>query len=136
MDAIKTSEDQVMFEDMRAVEALSKQMFNPKLMALRAQNPFVNIMPLPNQVLTVKLAANTPTDINLPNGTKIVRFSPGGTYYVSRNGNAQLPVTGEPAATGSMQTPSDEWWYVEELQQISIIAAVETDISIACFTQL
>lgn len=124
-------------EDGRAVNKLAQFTTNPKLMALRAQMPFINIMPFPTKVLAFKLLAGVVQDIALPQGTKLIRFSNGGTYYASRM-TAALPVAGSGDAieTGSMQTPSDEWWYVEDVVSISMIALADTDITIACFIQL
>jgi hypothetical protein len=35
-----------------------------------------------------------------------------------------------------MQTPADEWWYVEDVTSISMVAVADTDVTIACFIQL
>jgi hypothetical protein len=124
-------------EDDRALTSLAQRNSNPKLMALRAQMPFINIMPFPTKALAFKLLAGVAQDIALPQGTKLIRFSSGGTYYASRM-TAQLPVagSGEAIETGSMQTPADEWWYVEDVTSISMVAVADTDVTIACFIQL
>jgi hypothetical protein len=124
--------------DMLASDKLALRMFNPKLMALRAQMPFINIMPFPNTTISVQLQAGVRQDIQLPDQCKLIRFSDQGVYYVSKNGNAQIPVAGSGDAllTGTMYKPSDEWWYVEEVAQLSLIAAANTEVTIACFTQL
>jgi hypothetical protein len=127
-----------MNSDMLASDKLSQRMFNPKLMALRAQMPFINIMPFPTTAIAVQLLAGVAQDIQLPDQCKLVRFSDNGSYYVSRAGKAAIPVagSGEALLTGSVFKPSDEWWYVEDAVQISMIAAANTEVTICCFSQL
>lgn len=119
----------------RAVDNLAHRMSNPKLMALRAQNPFIHVMPFPNEVVALALQANVPTDINLPEGTKMVRFSGNGDYYVSRKGNAELPTAQNPGG-GSVYKPEGAYYYTEEIKQFSVIAQNACNLTVQCFIQL
>lgn len=113
------------------------RMYNTKLMALRAQLPFMQIMPLPNTVLNILLAANVAQDVQIPDQTKLVKFKGDGNYYVSRNGAAQIPDgTDNTTRSGSIMVPEDVFYYVEELKNISIISLAGCKLTIQCFIQL
>lgn len=124
-------------EEQQAVDtAYLAQTFNPKLMAIRAQLPFVSIMPLPNSSVSVQLAANAAQDITFPEGTKVVMFQGDGTYYVSRNGQAQIPNSTTPDGSGSIMNPEYTFFYVEEIKSVSVIAPAQTHLTVHCFMQL
>lgn len=113
------------------------RMYNTKLMALRAQLPFMQIMPLPNTVLNILLAANVAQDIQIPDQTKLLKFRGDGNYYVSRNGAAQIPDgTDNTKLSGSIMVPEDVFYYVEGLINISIISLAGCKLTIQCFIQL
>jgi hypothetical protein len=120
------------------IESLSFRNFNPKLAALRAQNPFLPIIQFPNSSVTFVLAANAAIDIDLPQGTKYIYISGSDEYYISRQGKAQIPVsvTGD-SESGSTQNPEGFFLYVEEIRQFSIVAVnADTRVSIGCFQQM
>jgi hypothetical protein len=118
------------------VDNVAKSMSNPKLMALRAQNPFITIMPFPNSSISMSLTANVARDINLPSGTKMIMFSGNGEYFVSRNGNAVIPTASAPEATGSIMNPEFCFFFVDEVRQMSAIAPFDMRLTVHCFIQL
>lgn len=119
-----------------AFDNFSHRMANTKLMALRAQNPFITILPFPNESVSLFLAANIPTDINLPSGTKMLMFSGNGEYFVSRKGKAEIPALNSQVSTGSIMNPEFCFFYVEEISQMSAIAPFDMRLTVHCFTQL
>lgn len=120
-----------------AVENFSQRMVNTKLMALRAQMPFVPILPFPDSVLTFIMVANVAQDINLPDGTKMAAFSGNGEYYISKKGNAQIPDgTANTNQSGSMMNPEQSFYYVEEIRQLSVVAPFACKVTVQCFQQL
>lgn len=122
--------------DVRAtMNNFAARMFNPKLAALRAQNPFVSILPFPDMVKNVSLTANVPQDVTFDSGVKMVRFSGNGEYYVSRRGNAQIP-DGLIQDSGSVMNPEDAFYYVEDIQQVSIVAPNACRVTVHCYTNL
>ena len=116
--------------------SFSARVFNPNLMALRAQMPFVEMMPFPNSTITVKLAANAAQDIQLPENCKLIRFNADAVYYVSRNGQAQVPGNNVDNTTGAIMSPNDRYFYVEEIRSLSVIAPAVTNLTVECFIQL
>lgn len=122
----------------QALDSLAHRMSNPKLMALRCQNPFIDIMPFPNKVVSVLLAAGVPQDITIPSQAKLVRFSGNGEYYVSRNGNAQIPDgTPNTSDSGSIMNPENNYWYVEEIQSLSVVSAIASvRLTVEFFSQM
>jgi hypothetical protein len=119
-----------------AFDNIAQRMANPKLLALRAQHPFIPILPFPNESRSVLLAANVAQDINLPTGTKMIMFSGNGEYYVSRKGNAQTPDgTSNTNDNGSLMNPEFCFWYVEEINQFSVIAPAACRVTVHCFIQ-
>jgi hypothetical protein len=135
MDTLETSQDILAFEDMRSVEARSKRMFNPNLMALRAQLPFLPIMPFTNQNTAVLLAAGETVEITIPQSAKLCRFLGNCEYFVSR-GTARAPTTNVPSDQCGIMNPEDVWYYIEELQTISIHTPVGGRVSVEFFIQL
>ena len=120
---------------------IAGRMYNTKLMALRQQHPDLRIAPLTNKAVAVVLVANTAVDINLPNGTKMIRFNSDGFFTVSRNARAQLPpaalITGDAdKEIGSFFPAFDTYYYVEEITQLSIISDLPVRVSIECFSQV
>ena len=127
---------QLRADEKETMGEFARKMFNAKLAAIRAQLPFVPIMPFPNASLAYKLAANTPQDINLPSGTKLILFSGNGEYYVNRKGVAQVPTGVHEDGTGSIQNPEFAYLYVEEIQQLSVVAPLACNLTVHCFIQL
>jgi hypothetical protein len=135
MDENYQAEDAVLDAQDNALQSLGQRMMNPKLMALRAQNPFIQIMPFPNTTLGFLLVSNTPQDINVPSEAKVVKFTGNGEYYVSRKGNAQVP-DGVDKLTGSIMNPEGVYYYVEEVQQLSIVSPGAVRVTVEFFSQL
>lgn len=133
--------DRVMSIESDLVERdLSGRVFNEKLNTLRRQNHFVNISQFTNKAIACVLVPNEPIDINLPTGTKMIRFNSDGFFTVSRNGRAQLPpaslITGQADSDiGSFCPNFQTWYYVEEIQQLSIVSDLQVRISIECISQ-
>lgn len=120
-----------------ALEDLAHRMGNSKLMALRAQNPFIQILPFPNETRGYALPAGVAVDINLPSGTKMIRFVGDGNYYVSRKGNASAPVgVANEDGSGSIMKPEYGFFFVEEISQLSVISTAGCNLTVHCFTQL
>lgn len=120
-----------------AMNDLANRMSNPKLMALRAQNPFLVIGQFPNEAVGVLLAAGIPQDINLPAGTKMIRFTGNCDYYVSRKGNAQIPDgTANTRDSGAIYKPEGIYYYAEEIKQLSIVGPAVGIVTVNCFVQL
>jgi hypothetical protein len=117
---------------------VSQRMSNPKLSALRAQNPFLPIVPFPNSIINVMLpAGGSPLDIYLPEGTKYINIRATGEYFVSRNGNAQIPTSSISNDGRGCSFDSSQYVYVEELRSFSIISSVANNsVCISCYQQL
>ena len=120
---------------------LSFRMFNPKLAALRAQNPFLPILPFPNTSITMLLGAGGTQNIDLPQGTKFIFVSQSDECYFSRQGVAAIPIAPVSGVakndTGAFQIPNNVFFYVEEIRQLSVIAVnADTRIAIACYMQM
>lgn len=101
------------------------------LMFLRAQFPFNKIMPFPSRAISAALIANTPYELIVPDGAVVGQFSGGGIYYVSRNGNAQIPsasntagsMSANDSAVDSLLSPENNLWYLGGIKSFSLIAA-------------
>jgi hypothetical protein len=117
---------------------VSQRMSNPKLSALRAQNPFLPIVPFPNSIINVMLpAGGSPVDIYLPEGTKYINIRATGEYFVSRNGNAQIPTSSISNDGRGCSFDSSQYVYVEELRSFSIISSVANNsVCVSCYQQL
>jgi hypothetical protein len=116
----------------------AQRMSNPKLSALRAQNPFLPIVPFPNSIINVMLPAGGPAvDIYLPEGTKYINIRSTGEYFVSRNGNAQIPTSNISNDGRGCSFDSSQYVYVEELRSFSIVSSVANNaVCISCYQQL
>lgn len=111
------------------------RMHNPAIMALRAQLPFLIIMPFTNQVSTYKLSAGVIVDVFLPSGAKLVRFSGTGNFIVSR-GTAALPTGVHTQGECGIVNPQNTWYWIEEIASLSIVSRDGCDVSAEFFTQL
>lgn len=111
-----------------------------RLSALRMQNPFLQIMPFPNQVLHCVVKNGVPVDVPLPPETKFVRFSGTADYFVSRNGNAKIPVStdGQQDGNAVLYRPEYCWFLVDGITSISVVSGSVQDVivTIHCFEQL
>jgi hypothetical protein len=116
----------------------AQRMSNPNLSALRAQNPFLPIVPFPNSVINVLLvAAGPPVDIYLPEGTKYINIRATSEYFASRNGNAQIPTTTVNNDGQACSFDSSQYIYVEELRSFSVISTgANNALCVSCYQQL
>lgn len=121
------------------LDDFSNRMFNPKLAALRAQNPFLPILGFPNAGYSVQLQPGVAVDVNLPSDVKMIFISGDQVYYVSRNGQAQVPKAPTQGQgeynTGSYQNPEGTFLYVEEVSQLSFISPVTCNLSVGFYSQ-
>jgi hypothetical protein len=126
----------------QTAQEIGQRIFNTKLMALRAQHPFVPIFPLPNSAAAVQLQPNTPVDIHIPAGTKLIFTSGDQVYYLSRNGKAQTPqpLTSDlmivDRSPGCFQNPEGTLLYVEDITSISVISPVVCNFTCGFYAQL
>lgn len=93
------------------------------LMDLRDKFPYLPILPVPSNVVTVALAANVPQDIKIPDGTIMGLFFGSGTYYVGLHGNAEIPVAGNQEASKSIYRPERFAFYLANKKALSLISA-------------
>ena len=122
--------------DLAAVD-LSKRTYNTRLNVLRAQYPYLQICPVTNKALSIRLVPGASVDIDIPTGTKMVRFNSDGFFLLSRNGRAQLPADGTVERdAGAFYPNNDTYYYVEEIHQLSIISDMQVRVSIECFAQI
>jgi hypothetical protein len=120
-------EDTAWFPNMQRVAPSNP---HTDLAYVRALFPFTQIMPLPDDVVTVVcVTPNQTYDLTLPSGTVLVHFGADGSdYYVNADGNALNPSI---AANGndpnsdnnrsqSMFRPDFNWWYIGNQHQFSV----------------
>lgn len=120
-------------------QEVTSRMFNAKLAALRAQNPFVPFLPLPDKVITLNLSANNPADINVPQGSQFLRFSGNADYYISMNGNASVPTVADNtnnAGNSSIYKPEDVFYTCQESLSLSAVAPANAIVTVQIWMQL
>jgi hypothetical protein len=109
------------------------------LMSLRAQFPFLPILPLPTAYESVHLAANTAEDIAIPSGASLMLLRGNADYYVATNGNAEVPSATNTAGNAgsnrakSFYAPQGILLYVSGVNSISVISPDADTIVTACF---
>jgi hypothetical protein len=113
-----------------------RQTLNNKLMALRAMNPFLQIAQLPNAARTVVLAANVAKDIPIPAGAKYVKFRGNLDWYLNANGTAAVPTVDVLDGSASIYRPEDVFFYIEEMQCVSVVAPATTIVSAYFYYQM
>lgn len=98
------------------------------LMALRAQFPFLPILPFPPQSWAKYLAANTAVECNIPDGCVLMLLRGNNDFYISIQGNAQVPdATNTSDSLGdssnkSFYAPQGILLYCGGMQRFSVIA--------------
>lgn len=113
------------------------RIYNDRLAALRAQYPFVSIQPPPVSVLAVYLDAGQAREVQFPDGTQMIRFTANAApVYVTFQGKAQIPASGNDLTRPGVLVNPDGWYYVAELRQVSIIAPVDAIVSLHCHVQV
>lgn len=136
---------QVLHQNMMAArESFVSKVFNSKLAALRAQNPFLPIVPVHDKSINVSLKANVPIDCSLPSGTKMImirRYFPNNAVICSFNGLAQIftpvgTIGFVESDSGSFVVDDNVFIYVEEIQSLSLITANDSFCTVMCWSQL
>jgi len=113
-----------------------RQTQNEKLMRVRAMNPFLQIAQLPNAARTVVLAANVAKDIPVPAGAKYVKFKGNLDWYLNANGTAAVPTVDVLDGSASIYKPEDVYFYIEEMQSVSVVAPAITIVSAYFYYQI
>lgn len=118
-------------EDTALDEPSTGQSFTPQgvinnLARFRMDFPFVPIIPFPNTVRTVALIQNAAKDVRIPDGVVAVMFKGSGNYYVSNNGNAEVPVAAQDNDSGSnfgcsLFKPENFMFYTGGIRTLSVI---------------
>ena len=106
-----------------------------QLVLLRGANPFVPIYMLPNSACVVVLAATVAQNLPIPAGAKYVVFKGTGDFWLSRNGGAQVPAATDTSGGAPILNPTDRAFYVEELQDVSLVAAANCIVSAQFYFQ-
>lgn len=107
------------------------------LMALRSKYPYLPIMPFPAIVKPVFLTAATERTVRVPNGAVLLTMKGNLDFYVCRNGKADVPTAANTSDTlgdnvsQSFLAPQGFLWFVGGMNQFSMIAAVDTIVSLA-----
>lgn len=107
---------------------------NTNLHRLRMRFPGLPIVPLPNSVRTLKLAALGVQDMQLPDGTVGVIFHSTGPFYMDPEGQATVPTGLVPNATSLLISPPWPFiYYVFGKNQLSFIAEQICSVQALCF---
>lgn len=120
-----SNEELVANNSEQTLDEFARRMYNPKLMALRTQNPFFEIAQFPDQTMSVQMQAGQIVDINIPTGAKMMRFTAGNVaatenFVVSRKGNPQAPSNVPDYDSGTIVNPVDRFFYCEELSSVTL----------------
>lgn len=92
------------------------------LARLRYEFPYVPFVPFPNQVRTIALTQNQPRDIIIPDGAAAIKFFGSGAYYVSNQGNAEIPTVANDFTSQSVYKPEHFAFYVAGVRTLSLIS--------------
>ena len=93
------------------------------LMQLRAQFPFLPVLPFPRSLVTAVLTANVAQDIQLADGTTVVQFFADGDFYLSVAGNAVVPTSSNVSNAFSLYKPVGVLWYARGMRGVSVASA-------------
>ncbi len=103
------------------------------LMQLRNEFPFVPIMPYPNLMAGVVLAAGVAQDLNFPDGTQLFILSSNADFYACIHGSAELPTAANVQNNRSVFKP-DYCWFYANARNISVIAPnANTFVQALCY---
>ena len=111
------------------------------LQGVRANFPFLPIMPLPSETKTIFLGtAGVAVDMILPDGAAICMLRGNQNYLMSLHGNAQVPTaanTGQgdqdPAAVKVFFAPEGVPWFVHGIRSISFVSDIANTYVTALF---
>ena len=105
------------------------------LMAMREKFPFLPILPLPNSVVAFALVANQVQEVQIPTGMAMAMISGDAAYWVSLQGNAQLPAIGvnplDANQSRSFYRPDGIFFFIAGKSALSFISGVTSNVSIA-----
>lgn len=109
-------------------ERSTSEMFTPQgprnlLMQMRAMFPNLPILPIPGKVSSIYLTANFARDIAIPDGSVLAILFGNGGYYMSAQGNAELPTTANEFMSSSMYAPEGYAFFVGGKRALSFISA-------------
>lgn len=117
---------------------------NNDLMHFRSRFPFVPVLPLLGQYASVFLPnPNVADEMELPNGTTAIIFSAKDDFFISIQGNAEVPsALNTPArlsgglitARSFYKPPSGILWYVGNIRSLSCVAPnANTFVTALCY---
>lgn len=101
------------------------------LIAMRIQFPYLEIVPFPARAKSILCSANVARDLELPDGTVAIVIRGNDDYFVSMNGNADIPTTDNDSQ--SVYKPEGYMIYVGNVHSMSVIAAQDTIVSVMCY---
>jgi len=137
MSEIQSAREQIAEDIKSAIEELAGRVANPRFSALRAQNPGVSISQLPTTAQIVKLGAGVAVNIDLPDYAQCAKFSCTSNLFVSRSGYAVVPTTaGTVLNTGTFIPDPQQYYYVADVRQLSVISPNDSYLSIEYLIQL
>ena len=91
------------------------------LMSLRAQFPYLPIMPAPPQSFSIALTANNSFTLPIPDGSAVMMLYGKGDYFLSLHGKAEIP--GVDGLSKSIYKPQGFALYVGNMRSVDIITA-------------
>jgi hypothetical protein len=109
---------------------------NRELMMLRAQFPFVEIMPIPNLVINKILTpVGIPQEIDVPDGAAICRFFATGDFYANFQGQANVPSAANLQDNQSFFRPdlTGNYFYCKGKKQVSVASSTDGRIVTLAF---
>lgn len=114
---------------------------NSVLQGVRAQFPFLPIMPLPSETKTIFMAtAGIAVEMYLPDGAAIAMFRGNQNYLMSLHGAAQIPTAAlagqgdqDPLAVKVFFAPEGVPWFVHGIRTISFVSDIANTYVTALF---
>lgn len=109
------------------------------LMSLRAQFPFLPILPIPQAYVSLFMTANVPRELEIPDGMSLMLIRGSADYYMSTKGNAEVPTAVNTAKDQgsriamSFYAPQGILYYVGDIHTISMVAPATGTIVTAQF---
>lgn len=92
------------------------------LAALRAQFPFLPILPPAAKIISGTLDALIPQDLNIAEGAIAGIMRSSGPVFLSFGGNAKVPTLGTNSESQTEYAPNNIMFYLHGTRQLSIIA--------------
>lgn len=105
-----------------------------ELQQLRASNPFVPVVLLPNASVAIVLVANVAQDLPIPSGAKYMTLKGTADYWLGVNGTAVVPLASQ-TANAPILRPDGINFFVQEMQSVSVVAAVDCIVSAMFYFQ-